>query len=224
MVYGLDLEELEFSRRYDQYSLPDVTVYCNNGKETISATSYGDTKVNANGRSGMHHVLAFPVKGYSTVAELQALADQKREEIGRANCEVRFKTKDLATLGGDNSDPDMLDLKPGTPIQVMVNREMRNGTTSARLQFESMSPQAKAVYLMRRGMEPGPAQTLARFLSDAKWSMAAQQTWYVQTAQHDFGPDEGWRGDVTAINYFWDPVAINRFWQDQTIQDERGVA
>jgi hypothetical protein len=65
----------------------------------------------------MEDVIRVPVNGINSKDRLREIAHQIYEEVGRGEIGGSCSTKDLSSFGGDNSDPDLLRLRPGDPVE-----------------------------------------------------------------------------------------------------------
>jgi len=66
-------------------------------------------------------LLRVPMWGIRSVERLTQIARGIYEEIGRGETGGTAETDNLASLGGDNSDPDMLRLRPLEPVEFLVD-------------------------------------------------------------------------------------------------------
>jgi hypothetical protein len=93
---------------------------------TGKAKYRASTKVAPNGQGAMTDLLRFSVPGIASLAQLQEMARDTWEEIARQEISGRISTKDLTSLGGGNNDPDLLRLRPGDPLQILVRSDASN--------------------------------------------------------------------------------------------------
>jgi hypothetical protein len=70
---------------------------------------------------GEEDVLRVAVPGIGSQERLKEIARDIWEENRRGDLGGSCETKSLASFGGDNSDPDLLRLKPGDPIQFLTD-------------------------------------------------------------------------------------------------------
>jgi hypothetical protein len=149
LVYGRNIEKLSFERKYAQ-AAPIVEVVSIDDrvrgesklliaqwppKGSLAAALKGDTdeadgdkpektqsKTTASSSSsgGSDRVLlAFPC--IRSLAQLQQVAQDIYEEIGRGEMGGNCSTHALTSFGGDFSDPDMLRLRPGDAVEFLVD-------------------------------------------------------------------------------------------------------
>lgn len=129
-VYGHNLTELKIKRKFTTYVPRNVEIrsYDPAHKRTIvvrypaNAKDKRQTKPqpgDANEQSWW--VISRP--GIRDEKTARLVAQSIYEFQGRNELEVRFLTKNLASFGGGNLDPDALDVLPGDPIDVEVQRQ-----------------------------------------------------------------------------------------------------
>jgi len=78
----------------------------------------------AGGFSTYADVVRFPVHGIKKAWQLEAIAKTVYWELARGEYMGTVTTKGLASFGGDASDPDLLRLRPGDAIRIVVNQQM----------------------------------------------------------------------------------------------------
>ena len=66
-------------------------------------------------------LLRVPVHGVRSVAQLTAIAHSIYEEVGRGETGGSCSTSNLSSYGGNNSDPDLLRLRPMEPVEFLVD-------------------------------------------------------------------------------------------------------
>ena len=133
----------------------------------------------------------------------QKAADERREDLARGEITMSFTTKDMATLGGDNADPDILDLKPGSPILIEFRTDAEDGTISKRLEFEKMSRGEIMRTLTSKGVNDEVAAALTDYFQDARYTVQHTSTWYVRSVEMTLDGESGFNAQVEACNYFW---------------------
>ena len=144
MAYGRDTEELTFERKFAGFARPRV-VRCVSLDTSSTTRGAGQlvqgrwpladapegarrTRV-APGASGSHEeILNIPVPGVRDAARLTDIARSVFEEIGRGEMGGTVRTRNLASFGGDNLDPDLLSLSPGDGIEFFVDARALSST------------------------------------------------------------------------------------------------
>lgn len=158
VVYGKNIESLEFERKLGGIKAPQVKVVCldtsseNRGQQRLRIATYpkdvyqgasetppeavdeqskdlaADSETeralkNDVSPGGMTHrqVITFPVHGIKDQARLDTLARELHEEIARGEMGGKVSTRSVTSFGGDNLDPDLLGLRPGDPVKIMID-------------------------------------------------------------------------------------------------------
>ncbi len=158
LMYGRNIEELTFERKYQGITARAVEVVSYNTssrvreERTISAISklrpsfaqqagatpalaQQDAKVTAgevpSGLSKQDEVLRVYVKGVTDINQLQIMADGLFEEIMRGETGGSVRTRSLASFGGGNEDPDLLRIRPRDPLELSVDIRPGNAALPA---------------------------------------------------------------------------------------------
>lgn len=79
------------------------------------------TSVSPSGDAAQEDVLTISVPGIRDKERLREVARNIYEEVGRGELTGSVTTKNLASFGGDNDDPDLLRLRPGDPVEFLVD-------------------------------------------------------------------------------------------------------
>lgn len=135
MVYGRNLQELTFERKYTGVKVPVVEI----SSHDLDSTERGPGKVRVaqwptraqlqkaygtlspSGEAAGVQKLKIWKPGIKSQERLQALAQDLYEEIGRQELGGSAKTKDLASFQGTNADPDLLRLRPADAVEFVVD-------------------------------------------------------------------------------------------------------
>lgn len=143
-VYGRDITNLKFSRKYRGQKTPVIEVISiDTGSSqrglqkmiiarwpvaTGSATAKQlaaakKTSVAPSGQVSQTDVLRFPIAGIKSKTVLQTIAQNLYQEIGRNELGISVSTKDFASFNTDqDQDPDMLKIQPGDAVQIFSDR------------------------------------------------------------------------------------------------------
>lgn len=142
IVYGRDIEEFEMARKLGGVKARVVEVVALD----TSSTNRGAAKmlrahwppvdadevaalggkpiasdVAPSGTEAKQEPLRIRVPAVRDISQLQTIARALFDEIMRGEITGSVKTRNLASLGGDAADPDMLRLRPGDAIEVAVD-------------------------------------------------------------------------------------------------------
>lgn len=137
MVYGRDLLEFNLERKIGGVVMPAVTCVSvdTDGKkkgadQRIIEVTYPSeeeqktqaaSKVAPSGKRAQTDPLIIPVRGIRNKKRLLAIAKALHAEICRQEIGGSASTRNLASFGGDASDPDLLTLRPGDAVEFRVD-------------------------------------------------------------------------------------------------------
>lgn len=137
MVYGRNLSRFRLSRKTAGASkLPTVRVVCNDPDaaeggagqvlearwpEKTATDSEKATDVAPSGSQSKQEDMTVPVYGIKSIVRLRQIARALYEEVARGELSGSASTKDLASLSGGNEDADLLRLRPGEPVEFLVD-------------------------------------------------------------------------------------------------------
>ena len=177
LILGRNVKKLSFERKYTGVKVPVIQVVSYDTSSTnrgdaklLTATWPSDVKldhkgkvvgatgadattsVSPSGQTSDIDVKRISVPGIRDQKQLLTIAQNLYEEIGRGemggNCETMF----LSSYKGDNSDPDMLRLRPGHAVEfAMDSRNLSSlaPAASSELNLERMSFDAAAKEIQR---------------------------------------------------------------------------
>lgn len=137
LVYGRDVEELSFERTFGGSYARPATYRCvsvnqdatGRGLERViegrwppaAATSARRQTPSAGSGPTQENIINIPAPGNTSQERLVEMARGFYEEAARQEMTGTCKTKNLASFGGDNQDPDLLRLKPGDGVDFQVD-------------------------------------------------------------------------------------------------------
>ena len=153
LVYGRDVESMEINRKYAGNNKPK-TVRCitvdrsstGRGRGQLLEAVFPPRNVREARREGLHgnreqlrdyiggqessEVLNIPVRGVRNMAQLISIAQSFYEQIGRQEMKAEVKCDRVTSFGGNNADPDLLRMRVGDPVELLVDAR-RLGNSSA---------------------------------------------------------------------------------------------
>lgn len=113
--------------RYIEEQWPPPVADLTSGVTAANATAAKRTSIAPSGAIAQTEPIVISKPGIKSRARLLAIAKNVYEEIGRGEVGGTCSTKDLASFGGDNSDPDLLYLRPGDPVRFTIdNRQLQS--------------------------------------------------------------------------------------------------
>lgn len=127
---------------------------------------------------------------------MRAFAQEIYENLGRQEIAVSVRTKNFASFGGGNEDPDLLDLKFGDALDVLFSREDFYSTLN-QLQQDLDSVALNSQYLQDAGFPPAFADRYAQTYTNAGLTYSFR-THKVEIAG---SVDQGVSFDLRCVNY-----------------------
>ena len=134
--------------------------------------------------------------GIRDLVTLKAVAQEIYSTVGRQEILVHVKTKNLATFGGDNEDPDLLDMTLGDAFEIKLNKGLDEGSASARENQLAVSTVSKEMLVSL-----GFAADFADAYSQAYTDKGFQQQFKMKEMSVDWDINEGVSFEVTGMNY-----------------------
>jgi len=139
--------------------------------------------------------LVWRVQGITDEKFLRVIARQIYESLGRQELMIKLKTRDLASFGGCNLDPDILDMKPGDTVDIYVNRTMDEISSITKMEGNLLA-QSEG-FLRSRGF----TDEFIKAYSDGYQSNAFQVGYRVKTLGFGWDAETGVQIDIEAVNY-----------------------
>lgn len=140
----------------------------------------------------------YHVTGIKDKGALKVVAENVYQSIGRNELGMSLQTRNLASFGGGNQDPDVLDMKPGDTFELLTARDdVEDGSSAGKLEGDLL---ARAVKLMT-GM--GYSQELATAYGNAYANGNFQKAFRLKTmsVQWSIGDDGGLAFSLNGANY-----------------------
>src|SRR5690606_32728987 len=128
-IYGQNILDMRGSRNFTKFAPTNVEVRCYNPKRKKTLIARYPTFVEARqkvlmpGETADQKFTVVRITGISDEETLRVIAQTAYETIGRRELEFEINTKNLASFGGGNLDPDVLDAQEGDAIDIEVMRE-----------------------------------------------------------------------------------------------------
>ncbi len=203
MVLGNNLRSLQFSRDLGRLASPAVVVRSWAPGLSVPLEARWPEAVKASqvlpsglGASEKPQVLL--VRGVTDPAQLSRIARSLYEEMSRTEYGGTLSTVDLASLGGGNSDPDLLDLRSGDPLEVVI----QNGGQRTGLSWVSRQTSDEAFRRMRaHGIAAPVARALVRL---AEQTRGLQTVFRVRECAYKWrlsGPNPSVQVDIGFANW-----------------------
>ena len=110
---------------------------------------------------------------------------------------VQLKTKNMGSFGGDNTDPDILDMKVGDTFELLVNRDLDNVNDLTRIETALTAAGQNAALMTALGFSPGFASAYAQAYTNADFLTLYK----LKGMKVEWECDQGVSLDIDGINY-----------------------
>lgn len=198
-VYGRNLLEMTVARDLSNKETKNVEVRCWSprrkqllvarfpSKDSRIATSTpGDAKAD-------NKWTIVRVRGIEDPEVLQQIAEDYFHGRNRNEIEVTLKTMNFASFGGGNEDPDLLDLKPGDAVEVLVDRA--NDATNADVEKDVTNAGAKGL------VDLGYSRDFAAAYAKAYANAGFQRLYRVKEMSVSGDTEEGVNFEIRTANF-----------------------
>jgi hypothetical protein len=200
-IYGRNLVELSVSREFATRETKNIEVRCfsTRRKKLLVARYPKKNSRIASGQPGDsksdNKWTVVRVSGVESEAILQQIAEDYYHGRNRNEIETHLKTKAFSSFGGGNDDPDILDMKPGDPIEILVDR---SATSSVATGERLLSAAATTEQML---LERGFAAAFARAYGRVYQNAGFQRLYRVRELAVTGDIDEGVTFEITAANF-----------------------
>jgi hypothetical protein len=226
MVYGRDVSHNSLERKLHGKKVPVVEAYATDTSSTSrgvgrllkarfppdddksdAAEDARSTDVSANGRIANQEVIRVPVVGVKDLGILRQVAESVWHEIGHGELSGSMSTKDLASFGGDNSDPDLLRLRPGDAVEFVTDQSTAGDFANEVQTHEKTSEDEEVKAMQSRIGDP----VLSKALVVAhRGALELQRRWRVSVVKYTWDRESGVGVDFDYHNFIvarYDKVA-----------------
>jgi hypothetical protein len=219
MVWGRNLESLRFSRALSGFKNPTVEVRCyQQDKQQTFAARYPAgpgyetaiigvkdfpkkpdraSRVTPSGSNPDEPIRVFVVANVADFERLRAIARSLFEETARQEIEVNFTTKDPSSFQVDFAAADLLDLKAGDPVRILMDARRQGALADNVTALQGMTPAERVQHLIEAGYKRNVAITYAALLAQENMQTIFRTQMVRLTMDHE----EGLSIDVDAVNY-----------------------
>jgi hypothetical protein len=232
MVWGRNIKSIKTSRKLGRVKVPTLEILGYNPdatpKERNIVVRYPpeDTKRathrQAKGGGASEEVVRRFVNGIRSKEQLQQIAVALYHAIGRNELVVTIETDDMASFMGPNNpkqpndDPDILKIRHGTPIRLVVANQVRGSkfediTLSPLSEvFERRTTELRQFFLDQKqrfspslspATQVAQVEEMVRRISDSIRAARRTDLFYVRQVTHNFSADDGWSANIELINF-----------------------
>lgn len=125
LVFGRDISEFNFQKKFHGTVVPTVRTWgvddTKRGSEQLINGQWPPPLSQADQMKQDSEILNIPYHGIRDKKRLNELARDIYEEVGRGELGGTAQTKWLTSFGGDATDPDLLRLRPGDAVELVVD-------------------------------------------------------------------------------------------------------
>lgn len=201
-IYGRNVKEMRVSRAYARtvpknievrsYSTEDKTLLVARFPEAADRQTYA---IPGNAQPDQKW-LVLRVSGIKDKKTLRIVAQAAYESVGRNELNIEVKTKNLASFGGGNADTDLLDMKTGDTIELLVERKDVGGELT-KIEKALTSNAKNQAFMKVLGFSDDFAAAYAKAYVDAGFLTQFR----VKAVKIAWSIDEGVEIDVQGVNY-----------------------
>jgi hypothetical protein len=172
-IYGRNLKTMRVSRTFTRKAATNVEVRSySTEKKTVIVARFPQAQDRLayaipGDASPDQKWTVFRVSGIGDPKVLRAVAQNIYEGVGRNELEVELETENLASFGGGNTDPDILDMAAADTFELLVNRDASEFSSMTKIESSLVSQAANADYFKRLGFSDGFAQAYSKAYTDA---------------------------------------------------------
>lgn len=203
MMYGRNVETLDIERDFNVHPPTNVSVrsYDSDTKRVLverfplaaDAQVYTLPSASTTDQKWVEYEVQGGIKDEAT---LRAFAQEIYENLGRQELAVSLSTKNFASFGGGNEDPDLLDMKFGDALDILFNREDYYSSLNA-LQTDLDSVAKNSQYLQAAGFSKKFSDAYAAAYNNAGFTTSFR----VHQVGVSGSTDDGVKFDLKLVNY-----------------------
>lgn len=203
MIFGRNILSMQIDRDFARATPKNIELRAYTARKNALVARYPEkadrvvSSLPGDGRSDEKWVvkrIGYPVK---SADELKNIAQQVYESQGRGEVKVKLKTKNLGSYGGDNYDPDLLDLHTGDNFQILIDPAVGYLSGPTQIQSQLQASDLGQAFLSQLGFDADFSKAYAK----AYTNVGVQSIYRVRTMQMEWGVDEGVSLDIEGANY-----------------------
>lgn len=173
-IYGRNIKNMKIARQFSFAAMQNIEVRCYNPRrKTVQVARFplpGDKVFGVLVLPGdvadqkwIVHRVNIPIEDPK---QLRIIAQSVYEQINRGEFMTQLTTQNMASFGGGNLDPDILDMQPGDTFEVQVNRESAEFNTLTSVENMLLLQQRCEQYLKVMGYDGELAKVYAECYSN----------------------------------------------------------
>lgn len=205
LIYGRNVKEMRLKRNFTKHAPANVSVRAYNPEkkqvlvERFPLTADKQVYALPGDTTPDQKWLEFNLGGgVVDAATMRRFAQEIYEHLGRQEIAWEMKTDNFASFGGGNTDPDLLDMRAGDPLEILVARD-DSRSTPGRVEGDLAAFSRNVQYMQRLGFDGEFASAYARAYTDAGFPTVYRTRQVVVSGSVEQG--EGVSFDVECVNY-----------------------
>lgn len=200
LVVGRNVLDIEFARSFTHGAQQNIEVRCYDpvqGKTLVARYPEKGDRVAQPlpGNASEQKWNVIVVEGITNEPALRAIAQGAYEAQGRQEITVSAETRSLASYGGSNDDPDLLDVLAGDGFEIEIARESE-GLSSVGATEEAIASRAEQ-FLREKGFDAGFSKAYGEAMKNA----AFQRSFRVRNVKLDYSREDGITWSTEMGNY-----------------------
>ena len=205
-IFGKNVKSAKLSRQYARKEPANIECRAYNpARKNIMVARFPEKSDLANplvsvlpgdGKSEQRWTVVRVPGIYSSQADLKKFAEDYYFAFNKQEVEIEVETADIASFGGGNEDPDVLDMKVGDPVEVLIDQSHNHST------FEQTELQVNAAGLaQKRLVELGFDEKLAQAYATAKAQANLLTIFRARQIKTSFDAEQGVSFNFTMHNF-----------------------
>ena len=203
MIYGRNLSDLSVERKFGTQEAKNIEVRCwSPRRKQVKVARYPEKEdrvvsstPGSNKADNKWSIVR--VQGVEDDATLKQIAKDYYHGRNRNEIESVIKTKNLASFGAGGADPDLLDLRPGDPIEILVDRGNPQANFYSAAEKELTAQGANEAFLTGLGFTKEFAAAYARVYRNAGF----QRLFRVREMSVEGDAEEGVSFELRVVNF-----------------------
>ena len=200
-VWGHNVKTMKFGRKVNAHAPVNIEMRCYipGQKKTIIVRFPDATTQAMPGNVADKKIIVWRIQGVTNKDDLRIVAQSVYEQSARQELSVDITTTDMASFGGDNLDPDILDMLPGDSFDayLMMSKDGQGGMTVSEYEDAAVRKAGIVQMMVDMGHDPNMAAAYA----DSYVAAGFQTTFRTRAIKLDWSIDGGVAVSLTGSNY-----------------------
>ena len=214
IVFGRDISSFNLERKLGGVKVPVIKCVSVNtdvkGRDMIVEAEFPEatntlgrtTSETTGGQQGQTEIIPINIPGIKSRDRLLSIARGIHQEIGRQEITGSISTKNLASFGGTNQDPDLLRLMPGDPIEIRTDASGLGVFPPPISDLTNADSQDKEQLIKTIAGKIGDERLARLFVNQQRGEIVqAQRTFKVRTVKFQWAAESGVSIDFDFCNY-----------------------